>query len=66
MRPSNYKVAVTVVYVLGLFIQILDATIVNIALPTLSREFSVAITDVEWVSSATCSPSPRAYRRPVG
>lgn len=49
MRPSNYKVAVTVVYVLGLFIQILDATIVNIALPTLSREFSVAITDVEWV-----------------
>ena len=49
MRAPSYKVAVTVVYVLGLFIQILDSTIVNVALPTLGREFSVAVTDVEWV-----------------
>ena len=49
MRGPSYKVAVTVVYVLGLFIQILDSTIVNVALPTLGREFHVAVTDVEWV-----------------
>ncbi len=49
MRAPSYKVAVTVVYVLGLFVQILDATIVNVALPTLGREFEVAVTDVEWV-----------------
>ncbi len=47
--PKDYKVAVTVVYVLGLFIQILDATIVNVALPTLADEFDVPVTDVEWV-----------------
>ena len=49
MRAPTYKVAVTVVYVLGLFIQILDATIVNVAIPTLAREFDVLVTDVEWV-----------------
>lgn len=47
-RPA-YKTAVAVVYILGLFIQILDATIVNVALPTLAREFSVPVTDVELV-----------------
>ncbi len=49
MRAPTYKVAVTVVYVLGLFIQILDATIVNVALPTLADEFGVEVTEVEWV-----------------
>ena len=49
MRAPSYKVAVTVVYVLGLFVQILDATIVNVALPTLADEFDVAVTDVEWI-----------------
>ena len=49
MRTPQYKVAVTVVYIAGLFIQILDATIVIIALPALAEEFEVAVTDVEWV-----------------
>lgn len=49
MRTPTYKVAVTIVYVLGLFVQILDATIVNVALPTLAREFGVEVTGVEWV-----------------
>ena len=49
MRAPSYKVAVTVVYILGLFIQILDATIVNVALPTLADEFDVPVTNVEWV-----------------
>ena len=49
MRAPSYKVAVTIVYVLGLFVQILDATIVNVALPTLADEFGVPVTDVEWI-----------------
>ena len=49
MRTPQYKVAVTVVYIAGLFIQILDATVVIIAIPALAEEFEVAVTDVEWV-----------------
>jgi MFS family permease len=39
---------VAVVYILSLFIQIMDTTIVNIAIPTLADEFGVDATDVEW------------------
>jgi EmrB/QacA subfamily drug resistance transporter len=49
VRAPSYKVAVTVVYILGLFIQILDATIVNVALPTLADDFGVPVTEVDWV-----------------
>ncbi len=48
MRPS-YKTAVTIVYVMGVFIQILDATVVNVALPTLGKEFDVPANEIEWV-----------------
>ncbi|MFQ5556529.1 MAG: DHA2 family efflux MFS transporter permease subunit [Acidimicrobiales bacterium] len=49
MRAPSYKNAVLVVYMLGLFIQILDATVVNVALPTLAAEFTVEVTEIEWV-----------------
>lgn len=49
IRAPSYKAAVTVVYIAGLFIQILDATIVTVALPALAGEFDVPVTDVEWV-----------------
>jgi EmrB/QacA subfamily drug resistance transporter len=49
MRAPEYKTAVTVVYIAGLFIQILDATIVTVAIPSLAEEFQVGVTDVEWV-----------------
>lgn len=48
MRPS-YKTAVAVVYVLGLFIQILDATVVNVALPAIGEDFGVPSNEIEWV-----------------
>lgn len=48
LRPP-YKVAVTIVFIAGLFIQILDSTIVTVALPTLAEEFDVPVTDVEWI-----------------
>ncbi len=49
MRTPEYKIAVTIVYIGGLFVQILDSTVVNVALPSLAEEFDVAVTDVEWV-----------------
>lgn len=46
--PEAYRSRVAVVYILSLFIQIMDTTIVNIAIPTLADEFGVDATDVEW------------------
>src|SRR6185312_4090535 len=34
---------------LGWFVVIIDATIVNVALPTLARELPASITDLQWV-----------------
>lgn len=45
---AAYKHRVMVVYIMGLFIQIVDGTIVNIAIPTLADEFDVEATDVDW------------------
>jgi EmrB/QacA subfamily drug resistance transporter len=40
------------VIVLGAIMTILDATIVNVALPTLGRDFHTSITTIQWVSTA--------------
>ena len=48
MRP-NYKTAVLIVYVVGVFIQILDSTAVNVALPAIGQDFGVPANEVEWV-----------------
>jgi EmrB/QacA subfamily drug resistance transporter len=45
----KYEHIVAVVFVLGFFMEILDTTIVNVALPTLSREFGVGASSIEWV-----------------
>jgi EmrB/QacA subfamily drug resistance transporter len=44
-----YKWVVAVVFVLGLFMEILDTTVVNVAIPTLEREFDAPTSTVEWV-----------------
>ncbi len=41
-----------VVVVLGAIMTILDATIVNVALPTLGREFGTSIATIQWVTTA--------------
>ena len=48
----QYRYRVMVVYIVGLFMTIIDGTIVNVALPTLAREFDVSSTDIEWISVA--------------
>jgi EmrB/QacA subfamily drug resistance transporter len=46
------KVAVSVVFVAAMFMSIMDTTIVNVALPTIGRDFSVSPTSVDSVSIA--------------
>lgn len=47
--PFEYKWVVAVVFVLGLFMEIMDTTIVNVAIPTLARDFNVTGTGIEWI-----------------
>ena len=62
MRRLEYKWIVATVYVLGLFMNLLDLTITNVALPTLAREFHATTTAVAWVATgyllsvAVCIP----------
>src|SRR4051812_22794633 len=41
--------AVAVVFVLGAILTILDATIVNVALPALSNDFGASVATIQWV-----------------
>jgi EmrB/QacA subfamily drug resistance transporter len=49
MRRVEYKYIVGAVFVFGLFMDLIDMTIVNVALPTFVREFETGATTVEWV-----------------
>ncbi|MBT0771607.1 multidrug efflux MFS transporter [Kineosporia sp. J2-2] len=51
MRVSQ-KVAVSVVFVSSMFMSILDATIVNVALPGIGRDFGTTATSIDSVSIA--------------
>jgi EmrB/QacA subfamily drug resistance transporter len=48
-RQMNTKVAVSVVFVVAMFMAILDTTIVNVALPTISHDLSVPLNRVDGV-----------------
>jgi EmrB/QacA subfamily drug resistance transporter len=48
-RPINQKAAVSVVFVAAIFMSIMDATIVNVALPTLARSFKVSLASVDTI-----------------
>ncbi len=48
-RDVPYKHIVAVAFVLGLFMEILDTTIVNVAVPTLTRDFNTDVNTIEWV-----------------
>ena len=43
-----YKNKVATVYMVALFMQIMDTTIINVALPTLAEEFDVEATAMDW------------------
>lgn len=44
----EYKQLVAGVYMVSLFMQIMDGTIVNVAIPTLAREFDVSRSSASW------------------
>src|ERR1022692_4133627 len=48
----SQKVAVGVVFVAAMFMSIMDVTIVNVALPTIGRDFGVSPTAVDSISIA--------------
>lgn len=45
----EYKYIVALVSVFGLFMDLLDGTIVNVAAPTLAQDFNASTTTIEWV-----------------
>src|ERR1700677_2735679 len=45
----NQKIAVGVVFVSAMFMNIMDITIVNVALPTIGRDFHIAPTAVDGI-----------------
>ena len=44
----EYKYLVAIVFIFGLFMDLMDTTVVNVAIPTLSREFHASTSAVEW------------------
>src|SRR5436309_15033890 len=49
-RPAiNPKITVSIVFVAGMFMSIMDSTIVNVALPALSRQFNAPGTSIDAV-----------------
>jgi len=51
MRGLDYKWRVLISVIFGLFMVILDTTVVNVAFPTLRAEFNVGISDSQWIIS---------------
>ncbi len=49
MARIPYKWIVAIVFVAGTFMDILDTTSVNVALPSLAEEFDATISEIEWV-----------------
>src|SRR5258705_3418510 len=45
----SYKWLVAIAFVAGLFMNLMDATIVNVALPTLGRDFGASTDTLEWI-----------------
>jgi EmrB/QacA subfamily drug resistance transporter len=45
----DYKRVVAVAFVVGVFMDVLDITIVNVALPTIRRDFGASESALEWV-----------------
>jgi EmrB/QacA subfamily drug resistance transporter len=49
LKRIDYKYIVAAVYAVALFMDLLDTTIVNVALPTVGRDLHVGTAGIEWV-----------------
>src|ERR1043166_1930817 len=45
----EYKWLVGIIYVIALFMDLLDMTVTNVAIPTLARDLAANTTTIEWV-----------------
>lgn len=45
----GYEYKVAIVFLLGLFMELLDMTVVNVAIPTLQADFDAELAGIEWV-----------------
>lgn len=52
MKGLEYKWIVAAVFAFGMFMSLLDATVVNVAIPTFARDFKADTTTVQWVVTA--------------
>jgi len=52
LAKLEYKWLVGIVYVMALFMDLLDMTIITVAVPTLAETFSANTTTIEWVVTA--------------
>ena len=50
-EPGSYKWKVLLVAAFGVFVSIMDSTVVNVALPELQKVFKADVSDVQWVIS---------------
>jgi EmrB/QacA subfamily drug resistance transporter len=48
LKRVEYKWIVAVIFVLGLFMEIMDMTILNVAIPTIKRDFDASHVAMEW------------------
>jgi EmrB/QacA subfamily drug resistance transporter len=49
LKNLDYKWLVAIAFVFGIFMDLMDITIVNVALPTLGRDFHASNASLEWV-----------------
>jgi EmrB/QacA subfamily drug resistance transporter len=49
MSRIPYKWVVAIVFVFGTFMDLLDTTSIQVAIPTLAREFDASVSQIEWV-----------------
>lgn len=50
MLALPYERQVLVIYIVAIFMTVIDGTMVNVALPTMAEEFGVDASDVEWIA----------------
>lgn len=50
MKRLEYKYIVAIIYSVVLFLDRMDVTIVNVAMPTFARAFSIPVPQTEWIS----------------
>lgn len=52
MKKLQYKYIVSIIYVCILFLDRMDLTITNVAMPTFAKDFQVPVTQTDWIATS--------------